>query len=165
MLEAYLSALNRHDLAAALERLAPDVVFTNVERTWSLQRAEVEGLLAWDAALRSRMRCERFRERGDRAQAIFRETNDLLGLLGIDERRYRLTFTVRAGRIVEQVIEPLAGEGPTDADALAPAIAWARNEEPAELDAIYPEGRMVLDGDSARRWVALLERWRAGQRL
>jgi len=38
---------------------------------------------------------------------------------------------------------------------------WAREHEPAELDALMPEGRLDPSGDHPVRMRALLERWRA----
>ena len=68
---------------------------------------------------------------------------------------------MRAGALVEKVIEPLPGAGPSDEEALRPVLRWARDHHPGEIAEIYPGGRMLLGADAAHRWLALLRAWRA----
>ena len=43
---------------------------------------------------------------------------------------------------------------------LAPAIPWLREHRPADLDWLYPEGKLQRSPEAAGRWVIVLTEWR-----
>jgi hypothetical protein len=45
--------------------------------------------------------------------------------------------------------------------AMKPLIEWAREHEPNELEAVFPNERMVYTEEAARRWISIARRWRA----
>jgi hypothetical protein len=63
----------------------------------------------------------------------------------------------------EGVFANVPGESPTLEQALAPVVEWARETDPAALDGIVHGGLPVYRRESATRWLALVERYRAAR--
>ena len=50
---------------------------------------------------------------------------------------------------------------PSISKAFEPFLPWATQLRADELAVVYPNGQFIYTGEMERRWVALLQRWRA----
>lgn len=161
LVEAFLAAANDHDVEAALAFLADDYVFRELGALQGMDRAAMADLFGWDAVVESLAHYDALEAEATEIRGIFSETNALYRALGIPRTSCRLTFRIRGGKISEQIIEEVLGEGPSFDDALEPFLEWAEDAAPGEVDELLPDGEIVFTAAMARRWLALLERWRA----
>ncbi len=157
---AYLEALNRHDVEAALSYLAEGFRIEFVGTEMSMDREQARNALEWDAGAGGSFKLAIDLLTGSSVQGLFTETNEFLRLVGIPELRSRNTFTFdEEGRIVHQAYEMLPDQ-PSFLEAMEPAVAWAGRHRPEELAVIYPDGVMTYNREMAQRWVVLLREWR-----
>lgn len=161
VVERYIRSANRHDVTAMLSCLADDFVFSAAGSAFRMTKHDLLPVLAWDAGLNGRARFRTLAASATSATVVVTERNDFYRLLGIGQQSYRARFTVRNGVMHEEVIEEMIKQGLTVAEALIPVVAWARLHRPEQLDGIYQDGQPIYDGESATRWVALLQAWRA----
>ena len=157
--KGYVEALNGHDTEQALSFLAEELRFVAPDVDMTLDRPAVRKMLEWDAATDSTVSYEELHGEGDLVTGEFIERNDFYELLGIAERRYRLTFRFEHDRIREIRLTPTQDSGLQMSEALEPFLAWAAPQHAAALDEIYPDGHFVFDGQTAEKWLTLLRRW------
>jgi len=164
IVEEFLGAANRHDIAAALDLLADDFVFRDDESGDGTDKAWMEELFGWDKEIDAQASYNKLTVDEDGTVfGEFAETNLLYAELGMKETRCALRFRVEAGKIVEQAIEQAIGDGPTFEDSLEPFLIWADENAPEELDDIQPEGQISFTAEMARKWLALIRKWKAAQ--
>lgn len=157
----YLTLANEHDVPAALACLADSFELRFAGSGYAMTKDAVVDALAWDAGTGGHHEWRVVEADGPTVTVEGRETNEFLELLGIEALPFRSTFEVGDdGRIRGQTHAVDWGDVTLE-DAMDPLVAWASRNEPEELDAIYPEGRIVYTEEMARRWVALARRWRA----
>ncbi len=156
--KGYVEALNSHDAEQALSFLAEELRFVTPDLDTTLDRTTLSKMLEWDAATDSAVSYEDLRWDGNFVTGEFIERNDFYELLGITERRYRLTFRFEDQRIREIRLNP-TGSSPKTSEALEPFLVWAAPRHPAVLDEIYPDGHFVFDGQTAEKWLTLLREW------
>ena len=158
--EKYLTCLAAHDITAALELLSDSFVL-EFEGGPSLDKAGLAKALGWDTGTEGSLEWQIVSEGPRDVTFEGHETNQFLSLIGVDPLEFRSRFEVDdEGRIQKQV-HATDWSGVSIPDALAPAIEWATEHAPAELEGAYPNGAMVYSEESGRRWVALLRRWRS----
>jgi uncharacterized membrane protein len=133
-----------------LSCLADDFVFTDAGSTVRVAKHDLLPVLAWDAGVHGHARFRTVAASATTATVVVTERNDFYRLLGIRDQSYRARVTVRDGVIHEEVIEEMIKQGPTVAEALVPAMTWARLHRPEGLDEIYHVGQPIYDGESAR---------------
>lgn len=161
--ERYLTRTNEHDAPAALGCLADSFELRFAGSEFAMTRDALADALAWDAGTGGHHEWRVVEVDGPEVTVEGRETNEFLALLGIEALRFRSTFEVDDdGRILGQTHAVDWGDVTLE-DAMGPLVAWASRDEPEELEAIYPEGRMVYTEEMARRWVALARRWRTAE--
>lgn len=158
--DRYLTLANEHDVPAALGCLADSFELRFVGSEFAIGKDAIADALAWDAGTDGQNEWRVVGTDGPRVTVEGQETNEFLSLLGIEALRFRSTFEVDDdGRIASQTHRVEWGDVTLE-DAMEPLVAWASRHEPEELDAIYPEGRMVYTEEMGLRWVALARRWR-----
>lgn len=159
VLRRYYEHRNRHETAAAEAYLAKSLEIQFVDGP-TLNRQQVADAGGWDVGARGSVEWTVVETDGDRVVIRGTETNEFLRLLAIPPIRFDSTFWFDdEGLITRQRYRADWGDVSLP-DALEPAVAWAREHAPDELEKVYPGGKMVYTEDAARRWVALLTRWR-----
>lgn len=158
---SFLAAANAHEVEVALAHLAPDYRFLESGAESGIDRDGMRTIFEWDAVLDSEALEETMQASGDRVEGEFLERNALYRGLGIEETRCRLVFRVEDGRIAEQVITQLPQDGPSFDEAVTPFLEWLGEEDPDAFEELMPEGEIEFRADLAKRWLALVERWRA----
>ena len=161
VVESFLEAANQHDVEAALGCLADDYIYREAGSLEGMDREAMADLLAWDEVIQSRAHYEALDFAGEEIRGVFSETNALYRALGIPRTSCQLTFRVRDGKISEQVIEQVLGEGPTFEEALSPFLEWLDEIDPDQVEEILPDGAILFTPKMAKRWLKLLDRWRA----
>lgn len=112
----------------------------------------------WDQHFRSRTELVGWREEPDAATAVVRETNDYFTLLERGWVTNEITYYFDAeGRISGLLIRAVGERPPGRTDEF---LAWAREHDPGELDALMPDGEIDPSGDHPERFRRLLNRWR-----
>lgn len=118
---------------------------------------------AWDEHFRSTGEVVAWHEEGNAAVAVVRETNDYFRLLERGHVTNRITyFFDDRGRIDGLLID---GVGERPSGRTEEFLAWAREHEREELEALMPDGEIDPSGDHALKFRALLERWRVAAGL
>jgi hypothetical protein len=159
--EAFRSACSEGDFASArqLQSSDPRVWYERREgpgEPWTLGGGTWD---AWDRHFRSSSTPGPWRIEGSAVVADVTEINDDYRLAERGAQRHRLTYFLDdegklSGLMVSGLPSP-DGRGRRDE-----FLAWARANEPMELDYLMPGARIDPTGDRAPRARALLERWR-----
>lgn len=159
VVQRYLEAANRHDVAAALAHLRDDFQL-EFKGGPTLGKRAVEEAMGWDRGTSGRISWRVVSASDDRVTVEGEETNVFLSLLGSAPLGFRSRFEVdEAGRIARQEYEVQAS-GPPVPELLEPSVSWAERHAPDELAAVYPDGRLVYTEEMGRKWVRLLRDWR-----
>ncbi len=161
IVEAFLEAANAHDIDKSLSYLDDRFVFREKGAATGMDKRSMSSLLAWDREIDSQASYEALEILEEEVHGIFSESNSLYRRLGIPKTDCRLTFRVREGRIQEQIIDYVMGDGPTFDDALEPFLSWADEYAPDEIEELQPEGVIVFTAEMAKSWLSLLDRWEA----
>lgn len=164
-IKGLVGAMRAGDVDRSLSYLAEDFELRDAAGRQRIDRRAMRDVLQWDAALGGKMTFSGLEWEGETVRGEFTETNELYELLGMEPRRYRIEFHFSGDLISEQIYEVLDSEGLSMTQALEPFLDWAREGHAADLDAIYPDGRIVHSASAAKRWVELLRAWRADSDL
>jgi len=161
---AYLAACAHGDVSEAESFLAAGARFWREEKTGPGQLIDRRSPAAeWDEELHASLTCRDLTTVGTAVGGICDESNDFYRLLGIQTMSVRLTTWFDGqDRIVEQFVEPLP-DNPDFDTLLGPVLDWAEQHRPQDLVALFPDERLVRNRETAKRWRALLEAWRAGK--
>ena len=161
--ELYRAALNNHDIETAMSLLAEDYKLRFVGTEFVMSKADLPRMLGWDSGVNGHVEWDVVKGEAEALTFEGRERNDFFELLGIAHLRFRTTFRLDVkGKIIEQLYETHPGQ-PSSEEAMKPAVEWASQHNPAELQEVYPDGQMVYTEEMARRWVALLTEWRSSR--
>lgn len=152
-----LRRINEHDVAAAYAMLTADFEFRDGDGTFVLHRQEARSMLEWDAAVRSRAEIAVLDVRPDSVTVQLTESNAFFDAIGVESISHRVTYVVAGGSISAIVLHQAEAVGAKVEEALSPALEWARRERPDALAAVTTGGTPVYTGDSAVRWLALLD--------
>jgi hypothetical protein len=163
--KGFVGAMRSGDVDRSVSYLARDFELQSSGGGQRIDRDAMRSILEWDAALHGKMTFADLEWEDDIVRGTFTEWNDLYELLGIEPQRYRIEFRFRGDLIREQIYEVLDSDGPSMDEALEPVIEWAAADRPADLEAIYPDGRRVYTADAATGWVELVRAWRAASGL
>lgn len=159
VLTSYFEHRNRHDNEGALAHLAEGFEIHFVGGP-TLTKQESSESLGWDTGANGRADWEIVEHTDDSIVVEGTETNDFLELLEVPAIHFQSVYWfTEHGLITRQRYRADWGDVRVQ-DAMEPAIEWAREHAPDQLKQAYPGGRMVYTEDAARRWVALLRRWR-----
>lgn len=159
--DAYMQAVNRGDAEACLALLHDEYVFHDEGWTFTLRKADMRDTFEWDAATHAQVMYDNLLVNGDQVSGLFTETNDFYTLLGIPQKRFRIIYTFERGLIKDHVFTYVPNGTPSIPKALEPVLPWAAHHHADELAAIYPNEQFSYTGDMGRRWIALLQKWRA----
>ncbi|MEL7472139.1 MAG: hypothetical protein AAGK04_02395 [Planctomycetota bacterium] len=160
-LNAFLKANSQ---AQAMEQVAPEFqlnVLSTDGSTRTLNRAQLEDAIAWDLATNTQFRYERLLVDDSKATGFFSEESDFYRLLDTNGWLAQLTFHFNDQSRIRSIDYVPLSEQKDLADTMSAFVNWALTERPAELGAVYPDGQIVRSGESAQRWIALLQDWRA----
>lgn len=156
----YVAAIGRGDVEAAVA-LTGERFYLNPELDGRLLRMpEALGVLEWRAALNERWRplSWRYNPAQREVHTVVEITNDAWEQIGT-RPVVEVVLVVRSG---ELVVEQARVESRELRIALAPFLAWAAAERPAELGRVWRERGPRWDGVAAGGLLALLREWRGG---
>jgi hypothetical protein len=160
---SFNEATDRGDIAAARAMMAPNARVwyespAGEGEPWTLGKG---GYSAWDEFFHTDKRMlGDYQRDGDAVWALFDETN---GYYLLTERTWTRTMLTWFVNDQNQIRGLLVTEVGTPVSTSAEFRAWARENDPAEFAAIFPDGRM--DTNEPQRVKALLLRWRAAAGL
>jgi hypothetical protein len=161
---SFNEATDRGDIAAARAMMAPNARVwyespTGEGEPWTLGEG---GYSAWDEFFHTDKRMlGDYQRDGDAVWALFDETNDYYLLTECTWTRTMLTWFFVSHK--NHIRGLLVTEVGTPVSKSAEFKAWAKENDPAEFNACYPDGR--LDTSQPQRVKALLLRWRAAAGL
>ena len=157
--EAFITAHNDHDLEKALSFLSDDFQLHFTEYDIKVDKKEIANVLGWDKGVNGQVSYKNLVVEGDSITGWFTEKNDFFKLLGIDDCKAKITYTFDKSRlIVKQTYTPLANQ-PSFHEKMQPAVEWARENRPDELNEIYHQNQMQFNQEMGERWVELLKEW------
>jgi len=117
--------------------------------------------LEWDAGANGRLDWHIAEEAPSSVTIEGSEGNEFLDLLGIESLGFRSVYTVGMSGLISHQLHEVSWGAVSLADAMAPLVAWATENEAGELDEIYRGGQMSYSGPMAVRWVQLARRWKS----
>ncbi len=158
LLEQYLGAINRHEVAEALAYLADSFVL-EFSSGPKLDKRGVENALGWDAGTEGRVEWRITEEEANALTVEGEETNEFLRLLGIEPLQFRSRFSFGEDGLIAGQRHEVDWSGVSVNQALSPAVAWARDNAADELAEVYPDEQMTYTARAGRGWVSLLRRW------
>jgi hypothetical protein len=163
-LRAYLTARDRGDAGAARSYLAADARFwIGSKQGPGRPLGGRRDFADWEAAVGARFAYSDFRaEAPGSIHYLSSESSELSRLLGAEALRGEVTCWFDGmGRISGMLFRPL---GPRMEDLVRPYVEWARRHHPERLAELLPQGEMVYDGETARKWIEALREWRSATR-
>ena len=153
----YLEAINRGDVAAALDLMAPDVVVRPPLGGQYSGREQARGVLEYRAGLHEQWHIIRWEFNGQEVHADIEVTNDAWSL--VEARPTVSVILVTRERLL--VLETSRSDHRRLGRPLDPFLAWAAARRPAELNLVWQQGQPVRSRDAAPRLVRLLREWRS----
>lgn len=97
-------------------------------------------------------------------EGFFYEQNDFYRLIGKPATKTKRTYWFNgAHKISDVLIVWLPEENQLSDVFLEPIVAWAQEHDSTLLQEIYPEGKIAPSAENARKWKALIKRYRAAQ--
>jgi len=156
-----VGAMRAGDVDRSMSFLAEDFELRDVAGDQRIDHEAMPEVLRWNAALNSKLTFSDLEWEGDTVRGLFTETNDLLDLLGIESRRFKIEFQFSGDLIRQQVLDVMPSDGPSMEKALEPFLEWASASRADDLQTIYPDGRWVYRASTADRWIELVRDWRA----
>jgi hypothetical protein len=159
LVRAYLAAVDRGDVDAALELTARDFVLRPVLGEFVYGRETVRDALEYRVALNERWRVIgwEYDRRQREVHAEFLVTSDAWDLVG-SRPTVGVVYVVRDSRLLIERVRTGAREARRD---LRPFLDWASVERPRELAVVWRDGRPLRNPEAARHLLALLREWRA----
>ena len=158
--ETYVAFLNDHDIEKALSFLSEGFHLRFTEYDFNIDKKEMVNVLGWDKAVNGMVSYKNLVVTGDSITALFTEQNDFFKLVGIAELKAKITYTFdKSGLIVKQTYTPNPGQ-PSFQEKMQPAIEWARENRPDEINEIYHQNQMQFNQATGERWLALLKEWK-----
>lgn len=154
----YIAALNDHDVALALSFLAETFTFRVEGADFRLDKSQVRDLLEWDAAVEGSYRYSAVRTAPNELQVVLHERNRFFEALGVEQRRFQVTYRFGGGQITEQILSFDAAEEQAFEDAFRPARAWVQGR-PADWARVTRDGSLLFNGETARIWLRLLQEY------
>jgi hypothetical protein len=155
---AYIEAIDRGDVDAALELTAPGFVMRDVLGGYVYGSA-VRDALEYRAALNERwlVLAWEYDWRRREVHAQLQVTSDAWELVG-SRPRVTVIFVMRDGRLLLEGVRTGRKEARRD---LRPFLAWASAERPRELAVVWQESGPVRDREAAEGLLELLRAWKA----
>jgi len=158
--DSFARALQSHDVEAAMSHLAEDFVIRDQHASYSGDREAVRAMVGWDVAVDGSTEFNDILVKGDAIHVRAVETNRFIRLLGVNKGEFRLTFVIRDGLIREEIISGSTEFMRSVNIALQPVIEWATDRHPKELAKVYVDEQLIYTEETARLWIALLEKWK-----
>ncbi|HEY7472031.1 MAG TPA: hypothetical protein VIE68_06755 [Gemmatimonadota bacterium] len=158
---AYVAAVNRGDVEAAMGLTGEDFVMRPHMSGYSYGRESARDVLEWRAALHESWRVVSWdydpvlRE----VDAVVEISNDAWRLVGA-RPEVEVVLVVRNGRLDLETARRESGELRW---AVQGFIDWVSANRPRELARVWRNGHLLRRGDAARALVRLLEAWRAAE--
>lgn len=165
VVRSFLRELDHHDVEGALAFLDEDFTFRSADGSFAADRESMPAMLSWDAEAEGRVEIEELRASADTVRTRIIERNRFSQLLDLEPWVVDAEFVVRGGRIQQETVREVTGEGPSFTErfhaALEPVRRWALEERPGEAEAVFEDGRIArYDGPTARRLIRLIESYR-----
>jgi hypothetical protein len=157
---AYVAAINRGDVEAAMEVIGRDFVMRDVLGGYVYGPA-VRDALEYRAALNERWRvlAWEYDWRQREVHAQLQVTSDAWELVGSSPTA-GMVYVVRDGQLLLERVRTGAREARRD---LRPFLQWASAERPRELAVVWQDGKPVRNPAAAQRLLKLLREWKAAR--
>jgi hypothetical protein len=157
---AYVAAINRGDVEAAMEVIGRDFVMRDVLGGYVYGPA-VRDALEYRAALNERWRvlAWEYDWRQREVHAQLQVTSDAWELVG-SSPTVGMVYVVRDGQLLLERVRTGAREARRD---LRPFLQWASAERPRELAVVWQDGKPVRNPAAAQRLLKLLREWKAAR--
>jgi hypothetical protein len=156
---AYVDAINRGDVDAALAVTASEIVIRPFLGSEHRGAEGARQVLEYRAALNERWRVFSWEDTGKEVHAGVEVTNDAWVLLGAHPRM-TVILVVRNGVLMYELART---EHRPIRRALRPFLRWAEEERSVELGAVWRDGELVWHAEAASPLLALLREWRAAE--
>ena len=157
---AYVAAINRGDVEAAMEVIGRDFVMRDVLGGYVYGPA-VRDALEYRAALNERWRvlAWEYDWRQREVHAQLQVTSDAWEQVG-SSPTVGMVYVVRDGQLLLERVRTGAREARRD---LRPFLQWASAERPRELAVVWQDGKPVRNPAAAQRLLKLLREWKAAR--
>lgn len=164
IVEAYLEALNHHDIDAVMSLYDDDTVFEIVDGDDIVGKSALRPFQEFYNALNSQWRFFDYVSEPGQISCKVTVQNDYFRILGVDELRYSSnTMTIRDG-LITSVRVALSQESREQVRQAEEAFdAWVTKEKPEIVAKLAPDGKFITSKDSALELMALLREWKAAQ--
>jgi hypothetical protein len=156
---AYVDAVDRGDVDAALDLTSTDFVLRPLGGGYYYRREKARPVFEYRAALHERWHVVtwEYNPEDREVHARIDVINEAWSLLGVTPR-VELVLVLRGSRLI---MEQPRTDPQELRRALDPFLAWAAAERPQELADVWYRGQPLQRAEAAPRLVALLEAWRA----
>ena len=160
LVKHYAEVYNRHDVGEIVSLYADDAVFEVVDQFLFDKKEQIRGITEYDSVLHLHMMVSHFTIKGDTVFCDLVETNDWLETAGIGFARYSGRFVFKNKLIAHMRAEALPETTEAMTRVVNSLLPWAQKERPQILRELIPEGRLIFNAESAKKFLTLLTEWK-----
>ncbi len=158
VLDQFITAANKHDLAAMQRLLADEVIWYFGEDTLS-GKAAVMRQLEFDASVKTTYRAVDVVVRGDAIDFELIERSDLLQTLGISALHRFPRFILRDGLIFRRLARQPIREEKLFTERMMHFINWISQNRPEAMQKLWPQNQFIYGKDGAQLMLRLVREW------
>ncbi len=152
-------AFNINNIDSALSHYTDNVVFIIDAFNGSGKQVLRHGA-EWDSIVNTHLSFSDIKIIGDSVICKCTEENDLSKLLGINKGFYDpVIFVFKDGLIRYMKFERTSESQNTSDSAFGTLIKWASGERSNQLKKLMPEGKFIINAESANGWLVLAREW------
>ncbi len=158
----YEQTYNSHDFDGIMSFYADDAEFNVVGAFNKTGVEQIRSITEWDTTVKVHMSISDIEVRGDTVTFKLVESNEWWRLAGIDEVTYfPCTMTFSDG-LIKSIKAEATKESLAAINKVLPGIFdWVSKERSEEYAEVMPGGEFIYTAESAKKWLELLEDWRA----
>jgi hypothetical protein len=127
-------------------------------------REDIARLADYAVAVHERLAAREFEVAQDTVRCRLEESNDWLGLLGVERAFYNGRFIVSGGKILGARIDPTPDTREELSGKLAGFLSWLLLQDPKVLGELLPGGRPAYDARVVPQLIKRLRQWRSRKR-
>jgi ketosteroid isomerase-like protein len=153
----HINAVNNDDVEKNLALFTDDIVFEIFDDVKLSGKDQLRGLMENDVVNKARLTINDMKVEGDTVIAELTQKNEVMRLLGIDDKSFNATYKFR-GCLLEKVKVEVTPEGARLYNKkYKPFAEWASKEHPQEFSRMESSG---LTAEHAKLLLSLLKEWR-----
>jgi hypothetical protein len=157
---AWLEARKNFDFDKVRSLEADQSVFVEIHGTRKpLNDDRLRDIIQWEAGIHTIWTGHPLSFRDGKLKIELSESSDMSKILGIGSVSRYWTMQIENGKIVETRVNRVRCSGKNEDEVFRQFTQWISTQSPERQTGVLRDGRLIFDGESARRELILLRDW------